>query len=110
MDFNKLTAKFNDSKFNPVYILMLVSFVLRLTTFMGISEGDDLSYTLLANRFANGDFSAGFIFDIRWVDYVPVALLYKIFGVNDITSIAPTFIYGIASVWLAYKIVLEETD
>ncbi len=110
MDFNKLTAKFNDSKFNPVYILMLVSFVLRLTTFMGISEGDDLSYTLLANRFANGDFSAGFIFDIRWVVYVPVALLYKIFGVNDITSIAPTFIYGIASVWLAYKIVLEETD
>ena len=110
MDFNKLTTKFNDSKFNPVYIFMLVSFVLRLVTFMGISEGDDLSYTLLANRFANGDFAANFIFDIRWVVYLPVALLYKIFGVNDITSIAPTFIYGIASVWLAYKIVLEETD
>ena len=41
---------------------------------------------------------------------MPVALLYKIFGVNDITSLLPTFIYGIASVWLAYKIVLEETD
>ena len=110
MDCSKLTEKFNNSNFNPVYIFMLVSFVLRLVTFMGISEGDDLSYTLLAHRFAEGDFAANFIFDIRWVVYVPVALLYKIFGVNDITSIAPTFIYGIAAVWLAYKVVLEETD
>ena len=98
MDCSKLTEKFNNSNFNPVYIFMLVSFVLRLVTFMGISEGDDLSYTLLAHRFAEGDFAANFIFDIRWVVYVPVALLYKIFGVNDITSIAPTFIYGIAAV------------
>ena len=110
MNLSKLTERFNDSKFDPVYIFMLVSLVLRLVTFMGISEGDDLSYTLLANRFANGDMAAGFIFDIRWVVFVPVALLYKIFGVNDITSIAPTFIYGIASVWLAYRIVLAETD
>lgn len=110
MDFGKFTEKFHKLPFEPVYIFMIISFILRLVTFMGISEGDDLSYTLLAHKFANGDFSAGFIFDIRWVVFVPVALLYKIFGVNDITSIAPTFIYGIAGVWLAYKIVLEETD
>ena len=110
MDFGKITEKFNKLHFEPVYIFMILAFILRLVTFMGISEGDDLSYTLLAHRFANGDMAANFIFDIRWVVFVPVALLYKIFGVNDITSIAPTFIYGIASVWLAYKIVLEETD
>ena len=110
MDFGRITEKFNKLPFEPVYIFMVLSFILRLITFMGISEGDDLSYTLLAHKFANGDFTANFIFDIRWVVFVPVALLYKIFGVNDITSIAPTFIYGIAGVWLAYKIVLEETD
>ncbi|MBR4531763.1 glycosyltransferase family 39 protein [bacterium] len=110
MEFGKITEKFNKLPFEPVYIFMVLSFILRLITFMGISEGDDLSYTLLAHKFANGDFTANFIFDIRWVVFVPVALLYKIFGVNDITSIAPTFIYGIAGVWLAYKIVLEETD
>ncbi|MBO7127380.1 glycosyltransferase family 39 protein [bacterium] len=110
MDFGKITEKFDKLPFEPIYIFMIISFILRLVTFMGISEGDDLSYTLLAHRFANGDMAANFIFDIRWVVYVPVALLYKIFGVNDITSIAPTFIYGISSVWLAYKIVLEETD
>lgn len=107
---NKFIEKFNDSSFEPVYLLMILSFILRLVTFMGISEGDDLSYTLLAHRFSEGDFAANFIFDIRWVVYVPVAVLYKIFGVNDITSLAPTFIYGISSVWLAYKIVEEETD
>lgn len=110
MDFGKITEKFNKLPFEPVYIFMILAFILRLITFMGISEGDDLSYTLLAHRFANGDMTANFIFDIRWVVYVPVALLYKIFGVNDITSIAPTFVYGISGVWLAYKVVLEETD
>ena len=110
MNCGRFTEKFNNSSFNPVYLFMLLSFVLRLVTFMGISEGDDLSYTLLAHRFADGDFAANFIFDIRWGVYVPVAVLYKIFGVSDITSIAPTFIYGIAAVWLAYKTVLYETD
>ena len=110
MDFGKFTEKFNKLPFEPVYIFMVLSFILRLVTFMGISEGDDLSYTLLAHRFANGDVAANFIFDIRWVVYVPVALLYKIFGVSDFTSLLPTMVYGICSVWLAYKIVLEETD
>ncbi|MBP5407029.1 glycosyltransferase family 39 protein [bacterium] len=110
MHTKKFAERFNDSSFNPVYILMLLSFVLRIVTFMGISEGDDLSYTLLAHKFAEGDFSANFIFDIRWVVFVPVAILYKIFGINDVTSLAPTFIYGISSVWLAYKVVENETD
>ena len=110
MNKNKFVEKINNSHFEAVYILMILSFILRLVTFMGISEGDDLSYTLLAHRFANGDFAANFIFDIRWVVYVPVALLYKIFGVSDFTSLAPTFIYGISSVWLAYKIIKNETD
>ena len=110
MDKNKFLEKFNSLPFEPVYFLMILAFLLRLVTFMGISEGDDLSYTLLAHKFAEGDFSANFIFDIRWVVFVPVALLYKIFGINDITSLAPTFIYGISSIWLAYKIVEDETD
>ena len=110
MDFGKFNEKFDKIPFEPVYLFMILAFILRLVTFMGISEGDDLSYTLLAHRFANGDFAANFIFDIRWVVYVPVALLYKIFGVNDFTSLLPTMVYGISAVWLAYKIVLEETD
>ena len=110
MELGKITEKFEKLPFEPVYIFMILAFILRLVTFMGISEGDDLSYTLLAHRFANGDFAANFIFDIRWVVYVPVALLYKIFGVSDFTSLLPTMVYGIAAVWLAYNIVLEETD
>ena len=110
MELSKITEKFNKLPFEPVYIFMIVSFILRLVTFMGISEGDDLSYTLLAHRFANGDLAANFIFDIRWVVYVPVALLYKILGVSDFTSLLPTMVYGVCSVWFAYKIVLEETD
>ncbi len=97
------------SSYQLVFLIIL-AFILRLVTFMGISEGDDLSYTLLARNFADGNFAANFIFDIRWVVFVPVAILYKIFGVSDFTSLAPTMIYGLASVWLAYRIVEAETD
>ncbi|MBO4441683.1 glycosyltransferase family 39 protein [bacterium] len=106
----RLKNAVNSGRIDPVWFLILLAFVLRLATFMGMAEGDDLYYTMLAHRFANGNYSAGFIFDIRWVVYVPVALLYKIFGVNDVTSIAPTFIYGLSSVWLAFRIVERETD
>lgn len=97
-------------KLPAVWILLCIAFILRISTFMGMAEGDDLYYTLLAHRFGNGDLSAGFIFDIRWAVFVPVALLYKIFGVNDLTSIAPTFFYGLASVYLVFRIVKEETS
>lgn len=93
-----------------VYILILIAFVFRLLTFMGMSEGDDLYYTLLARRFSEGNFAANFIFDIRWAVILPVSLLYKIFGVNDITSMAPTFMYGLTSVYFIYNIVKEETS
>jgi len=93
-----------------ICFLILAAFVFRLLTFMGMSEGDDLYYTLLAQKFSEGNFAAGFIFDLRWAVILPVALLYRVFGANDITSIAPTFIYGLMSVYFVYHIVKEETS
>ena len=110
MNLEKISKKFNSLPFDPVYLLMLFALIFRIINFMGIAQGDDFPYSALANRFANGDFTANFIFDVRWVVFAPAALLYKIFGINDYTSLIPTFVYSVSSVWLAYKIIEEETD
>jgi len=110
MLLDKITKKTESLPFDPVYLLMAFALVMRMITFMGMSQGDDFTYSVIANRFAGGDFAAKTIFFIRWVVFVPVALLYKMFGVNDYTSTLPTMVYGVLTVWLAYKIVEGETD
>ena len=110
MNLYKIRKKLEEFPVEPVYLLMIFSFIFRMINFMGIAQGDDFPYSTLANRFANGNFSAGFIFDVRWVVFAPAALLYKLFGVSDFTSLLPTMVYGISSVWLAYRIIEEETD
>ena len=107
---DKIREKIERFPIEPVYLLMIFAFIFRMINFMGIAQGDDFPYSTLANRFANGNFSAGFIFDVRWVVFAPAALLYKLFGVNDFTSLLPTMVYSISSVWFAYKIIEEETD
>ena len=107
---DKICEKLERFPIDPVYLLMIFSFIFRMINFMGIAQGDDFPYSSLANRFANGNFSAGFIFDARWVVFAPAALLYKLFGVSDFTSLLPTMVYGVSSVWLAYKIIETETD
>jgi hypothetical protein len=110
MFWDNINKKFKNLPFDPVYLLMIFSLIFRMINFMGIAQGDDFPYSSLANRFANGNFTANFIFDVRWVVFAPAALLYKIFGINDYTSLIPTFVYSVSSVWFAYKIVEAETD
>jgi 4-amino-4-deoxy-L-arabinose transferase-like glycosyltransferase len=97
-------------RFGWLPVILLVAAALKILTFMGLAEGDDLYYTQLADRAAHGDFTAGFIFDVRWLVYLPTALLYSLFGVNDVTSLLPPIVASMLSVFLAYRIVEAETD
>ncbi|HNW81320.1 MAG TPA: glycosyltransferase family 39 protein [bacterium] len=107
---NNIDNIFNKYKISPIAIILPIAFLLKVLTFMGLSEGDDLFYSQLAYEASLGQISAYYIFCLRWAVFMPVALLYEIFGVNEITSIAPTMVYGIISVWLVYKIVEKETS
>lgn len=105
---NYFIKKESIKKFALLIILVFTA-LFRASTFMGMAEGDDLYYTQLAHRAASGDLSANFIFNIRWAVFLPSALLYKLFGVNDLTSYIPVFIAGILSAFLFYKILERET-
>jgi 4-amino-4-deoxy-L-arabinose transferase-like glycosyltransferase len=108
----------NTSKFLPVLkaknhvliILLFWALGLKLFHFIGLAEGDDLYYTALANRVANGHFEAHFIFDVRWLVFYPTALLYKLFGANDITSLLMPILASMLSIFFAFRIVENALD
>lgn len=92
------------------FLLFLALAVLRMTNIMGCSQGDDLYYTQLAYRASTGNFRAGFIFDIRWLVFLPTALLYNLFGANDFTSLFFPVTVSLINVFFAYNIVKEESN
>lgn len=94
-----------------IWVILLGVVVFRVLTVSGMSQGDDLAYTELANRFAEGntDYYYG-IFYFRWIVYLPIAVLYKVLGVNDFSSLVWTVFTSVANVYLAYQIVKLETD
>jgi len=98
------------AKNNALMILLFWALGLKLFHFIGLAEGDDLYYTELANRVANGNFEAHFIFDVRWLVFYPTALLYKLFGTNDITSLLMPTLASMLSIFFAFRIVENALD
>jgi len=94
-----------------IWAILIGVVIFRTLTVSGMSQGDDLAYTELANRFAEGntDYYYG-IFYFRWIVYLPIAVLYKVLGVNDFSSLALSIFTSVANVYLAYKIVRYETN
>lgn len=97
-------------KLNLVWIILFAALILRLVNYMGIPEGDDLYYTRLAWQASHGNFLATFIFATRWMVFLPVALLYKLFGVSEFTSLAPAWTLSLLSILLVFYIVKYETN
>ncbi len=97
-------------KISVVWFIVLASLIIRLVNYMGIPEGDDLYYTRLAWNAAQGDLRATFIFAVRWMVFLPVAAMYKLFGVSEFTSLAPAWTLSLVSIVLAYYIVKFETN
>ncbi|MCK5807440.1 glycosyltransferase family 39 protein [bacterium] len=97
-------------KIDLVWIILALALIIRLINYMGIPEGDDLYYTRLAWNASNGNLHASFIFAVRWMVFLPVALMYKLFGVSEFTSLAPGWTLSLTSILLAFYIVKHETN
>ncbi len=84
--------------------------LLRLWIFNGLHGHDDWMYLLHIRNFLNGhtDDLLGSLWGLRWGIWVPIAVLFKIFGVHYWLAFAPGFLLGLASLplayWIAFKI------
>ncbi|HMB00895.1 MAG TPA: glycosyltransferase family 39 protein, partial [Spirochaetota bacterium] len=92
----------------PLVIISLI--ILKIIFYPGMAEGDDLYYTRYAADLANGKFKAFFLFQARWMVWVPTALLYWLIGINTVTTAVIPILYTSVSLILAYCIVLKATN
>src|SRR4051812_3046557 len=91
----------------PLAAIVLLGIELRLLFAQGIIHTDDLLYTHLARAVAEGT-SPFAIADkytaLRFGLYGPAAILYKLFGVSDVTTLAWPFLLSLAGIIGAYGI------
>jgi hypothetical protein len=83
--------------------------LLRLWIFNGLYGHDDWPYLFYVRSFLNGDTHE--IFEsphgLRWGIWVPIATLFKVFGVHYWLVFVPGFVLGLACIPLAYWITLR---
>ena len=92
-------------------VILICTAILRILLVSGMSQGDDLAYTAIADSFKFSHPGYGlYIFDMRWFVFLPVSLMYSIFGVSDFASLFWILILSVGNTYLAYRIVRFETD
>ena len=79
---------------------------MRLWIFNGLYGHDDWPYLYYLRSFLNGDNKEllNTLFGLRWGIWVPIAVLFRIFGVHYWLAFAPGFVMGLASIPLAYLV------
>ena len=91
--------------------VMALALVLRLTFVTGMVHSDDLEYAVAAHQFATSGFhltatshdkSGAQAGRGRLTMYVPVGVLYRLFGVSDVTTLAWPLLCSLLTVVLVY--------
>lgn len=93
----------------PLAAIVLLGIELRLLFAQGVIYTDDLFYAHLARRLADGisPFTPPVLESyaaLRIGLYGPIAILYRLFGTSDVTTLAWPFVLSIAGILGAYGI------
>ena len=89
-------------------IILLLALVVRLNNFTGIFRFDSFFYAQLSYFLSQGNLNSFFFesnnfFAIgRLLIYFPTAFFYKVFGVNDFTSVAFILLASLANIVVVY--------
>lgn len=88
-------------------LILVLAVGLRLLSFHGYAGSDDGSYAQLAHELASGKFRVGEyvgppVFPLRVGVFAPVAGLFRLFGVSEVTTIAYPFALSLLMLVLLY--------
>jgi hypothetical protein len=88
-----------------LFLIIIFALIVRLVFFVGFDWSDSPIYAWLANRISSGDLhlERG-LMDFRVMMYFPVALFFKLFGVNTYTATVWSLITSLGSIFIIYKI------
>ncbi|NOH10443.1 MAG: hypothetical protein HND51_02235 [Chloroflexi bacterium] len=86
-----------------LFAIVLLGIVLRLYFFTGMVRGDDFNYAHTAYELAQGRSPLGiWAGSSRIGMYLPVSILYFLFGPSEVTTLAYPFAMSISSILLVY--------
>ena len=88
-------------------IILLLALALRLIFYTGVLDSDVIEYAYYAYGASHGDFqftTAPREIQFRLALYLPLALLYYLFGVSELSTIVYGFLASMVGVLLIYGI------
>jgi hypothetical protein len=92
------------STHKTLLLILLAAAILRLATFGGISGTDDKHYIRYAYQMAQGTYQPdpSSFYSLRFGVLIPLAFLYRLFGVGDATTIILPFCFSIGTIIVAF--------
>ena len=81
-------------------LLMGIQFVFFHGGYFGY---DEVWYSKIAASVLTGEFTHFHLYSFRYAMFLPLALLYKIFGINDFSN----FIFNMIQHWIVIYIILQ---
>ncbi len=93
-----------DKIYIPLWWIILLALLLRLVFFHGISPSDPFTYSKVADDIAQGHWNLTYSFEqtTRWGILFPLALSYKLFGVNNFSSTLFPLLTSLGTVVVGY--------
>jgi 4-amino-4-deoxy-L-arabinose transferase-like glycosyltransferase len=93
-------------------LLLLFALALRIIFFHGISPSDPFTYSATAWDIVQGQWNPAFFYEqtTRWGVLFPLAVSYKLFGVNEASSMLWPLLTSLGTVAVAYGLALHLKD
>lgn len=90
-------------------LILLLALALRLVFLHGIAPGDPFTYSLSAWDIAQGKWNPAYFYEqtTRWGLLFPLAASYRLFGVNDVSSLLWPLLTSLGTVIIAYLLALH---
>lgn len=102
-----------DNEGNKIYYLLFFSLIICLYQYLGFVGHygyDDLHYARLANDLLNGELDFSDHFSYRFPILLLTAASYKLLGISDFSSILPSVLVGLATLFTVFLTVRKEKD
>lgn len=90
-------------------VLLISALILRVLLFHGIAPGDPFTYSSAAWDIVQGHWNPGYFYEqtTRWGVLFPIAASYKIFGVEEFSSMLWPLLTSVGTVAVAYLLALH---
>lgn len=102
--FEKIVKYFSFNSNLILLIILTLAIIIRLRFFIGLNWSDDVNYVHLADQIIKGTYKPSYVNSLRLLMIFPLALFFKIFGVNQLSAVLYPFLLSLGNIILIFYI------